>query len=553
MRAGPDPAGEPVPVQSFAISDRRILALLATLATALFAFAARLRLDAQPWGDEPHYLIMSIALGKYHTFDLTRVYAGNDYFAFYPQQIDPHVYAGPGGVMVPLHNFGAPLLWALPYALWGRAGVAALMVAVSVLIVVNVYRLLRELGIGRPYAAIVTTLFVIGSPIYMYASMQFVEPLGALLVIYAVRVVLRPSPGPVRVVLASAGLGYLPWVHGRFVVFTVILGGLLVARAYRRGWVALAVAAGPVAALVLALELFNAIRYGSWSPAPGNANYGDGLFQIAPQTGLSGLLFDRQYGLLSHFPLLVLAVPGLLLALRRGPLRRHVLLIAVILPYLVAVSTFRYWWAGWSPPGRLLAVVAPLLAYYVAVALQRLHSWTLTAFATFTALVGFMIAVAGDFDTFARFTTSGGAGVDPILAGLAERLHMTALPNLLPSAFQPGTSKIDFGAWFLLLAMFSIAVWMLGQARPVEWIPAEPLGDLFPALWRRPAPDPLPPTDHADADVDADGRRTPTTQLAGVEQVEAEQVEAEPLKAEQVEAEPLKAEPLKAEPLKAEP
>jgi len=58
----------------------------------------------------------------------------------------------------------------------------------------------------------------------------------------------------------------------------------------------------------------------------------------------------------------------------------------------------------------------------------------------------------------------------------------------------------------------------------------------------------LPPTDHADADVDADGRRTPTTQLAGVEQVEAEPVEAEPLKAEPVEAEPLKAEPLKAEP-----
>ena len=25
-----------------------------------------------------------------------------------------------------------------------------------------------------------------------------------------------------------------------------------------------------------------------------------------------------------------------------------------------------------------------------------------------------------------------------------------------------------FGAWFLLLAMFSIALWMLGQARPVE-------------------------------------------------------------------------------------
>jgi hypothetical protein len=140
-----------------------------------------------------------------------------------------------------------------------------------------------------------------------------------------------------------------------------------------------------------------------------------------------------------------------------------------------------------------------------------------------------MIAVAGDFDTPARFTTSGGAGNDPILARLADRLHLTALPQLLPSAFQPGTAKIDFGAWFLLVAMFSIAVWMLGQARPVEWIPAEPLGDLFPALWRQPA---AATPDELDAEVVADGRRTPTTQPADAEQVEADPVEPEPLKAE---------------------
>src|SRR5688572_26842825 len=76
---GPDPAAEAEPAPSpapspaapaaprwippplsFAVSDRKIVAMLAVLSGALFAFAARLRLDAQPWGDEPHYLIMSI-------------------------------------------------------------------------------------------------------------------------------------------------------------------------------------------------------------------------------------------------------------------------------------------------------------------------------------------------------------------------------------------------------------------------------------------------------------------------------------------------------------
>src|SRR5829696_2081589 len=152
MCAGPDPAGEPVPVQSFAISDRRIVALLATVAAALFAFASRLRLNEQPWGDEPHYLIMSIALGKYHTFDLTQAYENDDYRTFYPEKIDAHVFPNSDGVMVPLHNFGGPLLWMLPFQWWGRAGAAAVVVLASVLIVINVYWLLRELGIVKAYA-----------------------------------------------------------------------------------------------------------------------------------------------------------------------------------------------------------------------------------------------------------------------------------------------------------------------------------------------------------------------------------------------------------------
>lgn len=532
MHAGADPAvstepAEPAqpggpgesassPVLSFVLGDRQIVAMLVFLATTLFGFASRLRLTAQPWGDEPHYLVMSIALSKYHTFDLTRVYANKDYHSFYPGNLDAHVYTATDGTLIPLHNFGAPLLWALPYGLWGRGGVAALMVVVSVLIVVNVYHLQRELGIVRPYAALVTALFAIGSPVYMYASMQFVEPLGALMVIFAVRAVLRPEPSAVRVAVASAGLGYLPWVHGRFIVFTVLLGGMLVARVGRARWTAYLPALLPMLALLAALELFNSIRYGSFSPAPGNANYGDGLFQIPPQQGLAGLLFDRQYGLLGHFPLLFLAGPGLLLTLRRGPLRRHVVLLASIAPYLLAVSTFRSWWAGWSPPGRLLAVVAPLLAYYVAVTLQRLHSRTVTTLAALTALAGFAIAVTGDFFTVARFTTSGGPGVDPVLTFLAGQLQMTALPSLLPTAFTAGTNPVDFGAWFLLLAMFSVALWMLGQARPVEWVPAEPLGGLF-AVWRS---SPHAGPDHHEPDHDGPddgagpdhpGRRRPAT------------------------------------------
>ncbi|GAA1038936.1 hypothetical protein GCM10009557_56310 [Virgisporangium ochraceum] len=473
--------GNAEPELRFPFSDRRLLAVLVTLATALFTFATRLRLNEKPWGDEPHYLIMSIALSKYHTFDLTQAYENRDYWDFYPENIDKHVFRNADGAMVPLHNFGGPLVWALPFDWWGRAGAAAVIVLASVLNVINMYWLLRELGIVKAYAGVVTALFIVGTPLYMYSSMQFIEPLGALLVVFAVRVVLHPEPSWARVAVASAGLGYLPWIHGRFIVFTVILGVLLVARADHRSWRAYLPAVVPMAVLVLALELFNFISYDTLSPAPGNSAYGDGLFQIPPYTGLAGLLFDRQYGLLSHFPLLAVAVPGMVLAFRRRVLPSHVVILGTVVVYVLTVSTFKTWWAGWSPPGRLLVVLTPLFAYYVAVVLQRLHSWIAVTVAALAALGGFLVSVTGDYYTVARFATSAGVGKDPVLEGLTERLHLGNLTHLLPSVRETPDSGF-YLLWYGEFLIFVAIVWLAGHFRPADRIPTRPASALFPVV-----------------------------------------------------------------------
>src|SRR5690349_17664050 len=188
---------------------------LAVFAAVVFTVAAALRLRELPHGDEPHYLIISQALARYGSLDPTPVYQHRDYWSYYPRAIDPHLTVGPDGQVVPLHNLGGPLLWLLPFMLFGRIGANLVIIAVSVLTVVNVFALLLELGIDRRWATAVTALWTIGTPLYVYSSMLFIEPIGALLVLYAVRVILAPRPPPWRLALASAGLGYLPLVHGR--------------------------------------------------------------------------------------------------------------------------------------------------------------------------------------------------------------------------------------------------------------------------------------------------------------------------------------------------
>ncbi|MFB9408202.1 hypothetical protein [Dactylosporangium matsuzakiense] len=445
--------------------DRVVVWSLMAASAVLYAIAANLRFWMEPLGDEPHYLVMSVALGKYHTFDLTQAYANGDWRAFYADPLDAHVYPNAEGIMVPLHNFGGPILWTVPFQLWGRPGAAAVVVLASVLAVGVTYRLQRELGITQVYAGVVTGLFAVGTPLYMYASMQFVDPFGALFTAYAALIVVRADPKWWQVGLASAGLGWMPWVHGRFLLLTIPLGLLLAMRKHR------ALALAPMLGLVLALELFNFTQYHSLSPAPGNAALGDGLLQISPWTGLAGILFDRQYGLISHFPLLALAVPGMFLAPRRSP---HWALLAAIVPYILAVSTFRTWWAGYTPPGRLPVVLVPLLAYYVALTLQSRPRWLPPTLAALTAAFAFAYTLTGDLYPLRRFTSSNGPGVDRILDEQAAGLGLPDLPTWWPTVETvPGTGQNPW-PWYCGYAAFAALMVLWSRStRPRPSTPAD--------------------------------------------------------------------------------
>jgi hypothetical protein len=197
----------------------------------------------------------------------------------------------------------------------------------------------------------------------------------------------------------------------------------------------------------------------------------------------------------------------MVLATRRRVAPRHLVLLGTIVMYVLAVSTFNTWWAGWSPPGRLLAVLTPLLAYYVAVVLQRLHSWIATTLAAIATMAGFLMSVTGDYNTVSRFTETGPAGNDPILNRISEQLHLGDVPHLLPTVrVTPDTG--GYLLWYVAFLMFVAVVWLAGRYRPPDRIPVDPIEGLFPLLRKvraaRPSTAAGPPDEpHA-------GRRTAT-------------------------------------------
>src|SRR5574340_271181 len=111
---------------------------------------------SHPRGDEPHYLVISQTLLKYHSLEVTLDYSHRDYYAFYPAYLQPHLSPNVYGHLLPLHNIGGPVLWLIPFALFGRLGAMWFMSLVSVLIILNIYKLLLTMNIRQSYAFLVS-------------------------------------------------------------------------------------------------------------------------------------------------------------------------------------------------------------------------------------------------------------------------------------------------------------------------------------------------------------------------------------------------------------
>ena len=278
------------------------------------------------------------------------------------------------------------------------------MIVVSLLIVANVFLLARALGVGPRTAFAVGLTFAIGTPILTYSCLVFVEPIGALGCVYALRLLHTPTLRTRDLLLVSTCLGVLPWVHARFLLFPPLFLAFLLLRLRRDDATRLRVLAAltPALLLIAGFEVFNLIVWHTLSPAPNQISIGAVPFQKNPLPGLIGTVMDPGTGVIPNFPIFLLVLPGILLTTGRRWWPLHIQMAALVLPYTLIVCTFTFWDGGWAPPARFAAVILPMLSAYVALALQR---------APLLIVRGFAIAATvytATLTTLAIFTPTGG-------------------------------------------------------------------------------------------------------------------------------------------------
>jgi hypothetical protein len=439
-------------------SSRIYLLLLLLLTCAVFLVTGYVYYrNSYPQGDEPHYLIISQTMLKYHSIDVMQDYTNGDYLSFYPKHIDPHTAPNARGQALPLHGIGGPFLW-LPFFAWlERLGAIIFICLISALAVYNVYKLLEALGISQGYRLLVSLGFALGSPIYIYAHLTFIEPIAASLCIYILRVFCQKNLRILDLVGSSIALGILPWVHIRFALIELLLFSFLLYRLYQENkWTNLGryiAYLTPVIALFLLYEVYVFFVWGSLNPAAHEFSSGNLPFRYSPFQGLLGIFMDQEFGLFTNFPIFLFALPGIILALKKKFLPFNVLLLLLFAPYILMYASFSVWSGGWNPPTRYLLVLTPTLAFYIAYALQRANNLLLNiCFGLFTL---FSFAIGAAYIGAIKFGFNGGHGQSLAMAHLEKIIHIH-FTRYIPSLYLPHQTKL-----FLLWAIGAACLTLL--------------------------------------------------------------------------------------------
>lgn len=521
-----------------------LLALfLVTFGVYAWATPTVLTYTEPPTGDQPYYLQTAISILEDFDIDEYNNYnTAASYDQFYPQATSggagypgdfkgipapyPLPYAThvgattnrPNTEWYSKHGLGVPVLilpgWVIGKALtplfasWsvngggGWPGTVLEFGLLGALLAVQVFLLAWETTHRVGIALAVWAALAFSNPQMSYSLLIFPEMPAALLAIYAFR---RFNLGWAannrrQLVLAGICMGFIPWLHSRFLPITL---GLLVFafyqwwRARRRTeeqedaqalaalatggpatlapppaprsrlneWARLALAMGPVLVGGGLLAFYYYWLYGKPLPntqdhagffVPGQGPQGELILGDPLGLGMAslGLLFDQQWGLLIYAPVFALAVVGVV-TLWQVPSKRATLgwLALVTLPYIVEVADYRVWWGEWCPPARYLMVITPLLAAPLAQALLTLRR-SAAYQALYTLLAGLGVALMGG-----------------LIAGLADRSG-----GQLPAFFNHPSGQAALFQWLdmrfhinLVPLVPAFVPWFANRATPLPW------------------------------------------------------------------------------------
>jgi hypothetical protein len=432
-------------------------------------------------GDEPHYLLIAHSIAFDGDFDLANNYRDATLITAGTLQPEQHAIMRDGHLR-PVHDIGMPLVFApvvatayrlaegastvmpaswlaatrLSPALIFRHQISLAMALVAAWLALELRACFLAFGSSGASATGWALLFVLSPPILAHSFLFFTEiPTAALALAVFRRVSVSGFRNATVAVFAGLATGLLFLVHARNIGIVAGLC-LTVLLAWRRrtigggalGSFAVAVAVGLVARTAVTYSLWGSVLTTPHAALEASLTMGQTLRELAVR--VTGLLFDREYGLLVYAPLYVVIIAGTI----RGAMRPRdprvldalTIIAAYLVPVLLPQSNVHGWMGGWSPAARFLVPVVPVAAVAA-------YPWVARRRALVMPLVLLQIAMDAFVWQFPKTLWNDGDGVSAAPWG-----------QLFPS-WQVSGAAVSFG---LFAAVTAAAAWLWTRVQPQE-------------------------------------------------------------------------------------
>lgn len=363
------------------------------------------------------------------------------------------------------HAWGLGALAAPGARVAGWQGALLTVATMAALLLVQLYGLIRDAGIGRRTALVTVIVLGLSSPLATFAVQLYPEIPATFFLILALRLTLAASPPRGwRLGALAACLIAIPLFHTRLVPLVIILTASLfwhsgIKTALRRR----ATLARAIAALSLSTAFFLVWWFaGRYLPpvlALSSRLSGDYLerYFSASFLGhyLAGVLLDRATGLVPAAPLLLLVGGGLVIILRHAP-RYGIWISALTGVQLLVVGLRADGWEAWGPPGRYLYPVAPLLGLGVAAAWATWSPRWLRLIGALLAGWGLLAAFVFSWVPLAAYYYTGDRKWfgDPLARDWFGGNPLAVFPTIL--AGMPFDPRVVV-PWVVLFAVFTLA------------------------------------------------------------------------------------------------
>jgi len=449
------------------ITDPRLAPWAAGALAALSYLAGAVSLsDRLPGGDEPHYLMVTQSLLRDGDLQIENNHQQIEYVPFYDNELAPHyVTRGVNGQIYSAHGPGASVLVLPGLALAGYAGASASIAATTVLAGMLIWSAAWTLTASVAAAWIAWAAIALTTPFFAHAFIVFSDGPGALGVAAGgwllVQLAMNRPVAHWQFMAAGFALASLPWLHVRFAVLAAGLGLVTGARMVRKPDAVAQLIRLFGIPVVLAVAWFG-FFWMIWGTPNPQAPFGTVMTTEWRNvwSGMAGLLFDQQFGLITTAPIYICAVIGFVRLAAQHP-RLAAELVVVVVPYALLPAAFEAWWGGFGGPARYLAATLPIAALPIA--------WMWSAGGPLSRMVTVLTLLVSVVMLGLRVFVDGGnmvyaeaVGPDPLVQWLARSVDLAAA---LPTMQEAGIWR-DVGAWCAVAMVVTAATWACVGRQP---------------------------------------------------------------------------------------